>query len=75
MGTEFFFFFMVELARFLVDSLFVKVAMEMNQVLIEQGDLLSKYVEQFFKAHDFLEFFLFMDCLQLTAVYCNRRGV
>ena len=27
----------------------VKVIMEMNQVLIEQGDLLYKYLEQFFK--------------------------
>ena len=52
MGTKFFFFFMVELARFLVDGLLfpLKVTMEMNQVLIEQGDLLYKYLEQFFKA-------------------------
>ena len=51
MGTEFFFFLLVELARFLVDSLFLlKVTMEMNQVLIEQGDLLYKYLEQFFRA-------------------------
>ena len=28
----------------------VKVTMEMNQVLIEQGHLLYKYLEQFFKA-------------------------
>ena len=28
----------------------MKVTMEMNQVLIEQGDLLYKYLEQFFKA-------------------------
>ena len=28
----------------------MKVTMEMNQVLIEQGDLLNKYVEQFFRA-------------------------
>ena len=27
----------------------VKVTMEMNQVLIEQGDLLYKYLEQFFR--------------------------
>ena len=49
MGTEFFFFFMVELARFLV-LIPMKVTMEMNQVLIEQGDLLYKYLEQVFKA-------------------------
>ena len=28
----------------------MKVTMEMHQVLIEQGDLLYKYLEQFFKA-------------------------
>ena len=28
----------------------MKITMEMNQVLIEQGDLLYKYLEQFFKA-------------------------
>ena len=28
----------------------MKVTMEMNQVPIEQGDLLYKYLEQFFKA-------------------------
>ena len=28
----------------------MKVSMEMNQVLIEQGDLLYKYLEQFFRA-------------------------
>ena len=28
----------------------MKVTMEMNQVLIEQGDLLHKYSEQIFKA-------------------------
>ena len=34
-----------------VESLIpMKVTMEMNQVLIEQGDLLYKYLEQFFKA-------------------------
>ena len=42
---------MVELARFMVDFLFLmKVTMEMNQVLIEQGDLLYKYLEQVFRA-------------------------
>ena len=56
----------------------LKVTMEMNQVLIEQGDLLYKCLEQFFKAsrHDFS--WLHLLCyrwivLQLTAVYCNRR--
>ena len=28
----------------------MKVTMEMNQVLIEQGDLLYKYLEKFFRA-------------------------
>ena len=51
--------------------------MEMNQVLTEQGDLLYKYLEQVFKVMIFLNSFtlLQMDRLQLTAVYCNRRGV
>ena len=55
----------------------MKVTTEMNQVLIEQGDLLFKYLEQFFKAMIFLNSFtlLQMDRLQLTAVYCNRRCV
>ena len=55
----------------------MKVTMEMNQVLIEQGDLLYKYLEQFFRARFFLNSFtlLQMDRLQLTAVYCNRLGV
>ena len=30
--------------------MFMKVTMEMSQVLIEQGDLFYKYLEQFFKA-------------------------
>ena len=53
----------------------MKVTMEMNQVLIEQGDLLNKYLEQFFRACFFLNSItlLQMDRLQLTAVYCNRR--
>ena len=50
MGTEFFFFFMVELARFMVDLIPMRVTMEINQVLIEQGYLLFKYLEQFFRA-------------------------
>ena len=50
MGTEFFFFSTVELARFLVDFFPMKVTMEMNQVLTEQGVLLYNYWEQFFKA-------------------------
>ena len=50
MGTEFF-IFMVEIGKVL-GGLFIpmKVTMEMNQVLIEQGDLLYKYLEQFFRA-------------------------
>ena len=48
MGTKF--FFMVELARFMVDPVIpMKVTMEMNQVLTEQGDLLYKYLELFFR--------------------------
>ena len=46
----------------------MKVTMEMNQVLIEQGDLLCMI---------FLNSFILlqMDRLQLTSVHCNRRGV
>ena len=54
----------------------MKVTMEMNQVLIEQGDLLYKYLETSLQGMFFLNLFtlLRMDRLQLTAVYCNRRG-
>ena len=79
MGTEFFFFFfMVELARFLVDSLFLwKSPLRWNQVLIERSDLLYKYLETILQGMIFLNSFtmLQMDRLQLTAVYCNRRYV
>ena len=49
--------------------------MEMNQALIEQGDLLYKYLETSLQGMIFLNSFtlLQMDRLQLTAVYCNRR--
>ena len=55
----------------------MKVTMEMNQVLIEQGDLLYKYLETSLQGMIFLNSFtlLQMDRLQLTAVYCNRRCV
>ena len=54
----------------------LKVTMEMNQVLIKQGDLLYKYLETILQGIIFLNSFtlLQMDRLQLTAVYCNRRG-
>ena len=58
MGTEFFFFYMVELAMFMVDSLsliLVKVTMEMNQVLTERGDLLNSICHNS-SGQDFLEF-------------------
>ena len=53
----------------------MKATMEMNQVLIEQGDLLYKYLETSLQGMIFLNSFtlLQMDRLQLTAVYCNRR--
>ena len=53
----------------------MKVTMEMNQVLIEQGDLLYKYLETILQGMIFLNSvtLLQMDRLQLTAVYCNRR--
>ena len=55
----------------------LKVTMEMNQVLIEQGGLLYKYLETILQGMIFLNSFTLvqMDRLQLTAVYCNRRGV
>ena len=54
----------------------LKLTMEMNQVLTEQGDLLYEYLEQFFGARFLLDSItlLQVDRLQLTAVYCNRRG-
>ena len=54
----------------------MKLTMEMNQVLIEQVDLLYKYLETILQGMIFLNSFtlLQMDRLQLTAVYCNRRG-
>ena len=63
----------------MVDSglfILMKVNMEMNQVLIEQGDLLYKQVfGTILQGMIFLNSFtlLQMDRLQLTAVYCNRR--
>ena len=55
----------------------MKVTVEMNQVLIEQGDLLYKYLETSLWCMTFLNSFtlLQMDRLQLTAVYYNRRRV
>ena len=53
----------------------MKVTMEMNQVLIEQGDLFYKYLETILQGMIFLNSFtlLQMDRLQLTAVCRNRR--
>ena len=53
----------------------MKVTMEMNQVLIEQGDLVYKYLETILQGMIFLNSLtlLQMDRLQLTAVYSNRR--
>ena len=55
----------------------MKVTMEMYQVLIEKGDLFFKYLETILQGMIFLNSFtlLQMDRSQLTAVYCNRRGV
>ena len=49
--------------------------MEMNQVLIEQCDLLYKYLETSLQGTIFLNSvtLLQMDRLHLTAVCCNRR--
>ena len=45
----------------------MKVTMEMNRVLIEQGDLLHKNLEQFFRARFFLEFIYFVTDGSFTA--------
>ena len=49
--------------------------MEMNQILIEQGDLLNAVFGKILLDKTFLNAItlLQMDRLQLTAVYCNRR--
>ena len=54
----------------------MKVTMEMNQVLIEQGDFFIKVFGTILQGMIFLNLsnLLQMDRLQLTAVYCNRRG-
>ena len=55
----------------------MKVTMEMNQVLTERSDLLNAVFGTIFLDKTFLNSItlLQMDRLQLTAVYCNRRGV
>ena len=55
----------------------MKVTMEMHQVLTERGDLLNAVVEKILLDKTLLNSItlLQMDRLQLTAVYCNRRGV
>ena len=55
----------------------MKVTMEMSQVLIEQGSLLYNYLETILQGMIFLNSstLLQLDRLQLTEVYCNRRGV
>ena len=55
----------------------MKVTMEMHQVLTERGERDTSIWNKC-SGHDFLEFIYFvvqMDRLQLTVVYCNRRGV
>ena len=51
----------------------MKVTMEINQVLIEQGDLFFKYLETILQGMIFLNSFtlLQIDRLQLTAVVQN----
>ena len=53
----------------------MKVTMEMNQVLTEQGDLLYSIWNNS-SGQDFFEFNYFVTAGSLTAdaVYCNRRG-
>ena len=70
MGTEF--FFLYGGVGKVLGGLFIpmKVTMEKNQVMIEQGDLLYKYLETILQGMIFLHSFtlLVMDRLQLTAV-------
>ena len=55
----------------------MKVTMEMNQVLMEQGHLFFQVFGIILQGMIFLNSFtlLQLDRLQLTAVYCNRREV
>ena len=55
----------------------MKSTMEMNQVLIEQGDQSYQAFGTSLQGMLFLSSFtlLQMEHLQLTAVYCDRRGV
>ena len=57
---------MVELAKFLRDSLFLWKSQEMNQVMIEQGDLLYKYFETILQGVIFFEFIDFVADGSLT---------
>ena len=71
------FFFMVELARFMVDSLFLwESRWGWDQVLTERGDLLYSIWNNS-SGQTFLNSITLwqMDRLQLTAVCCNRRRV
>ena len=54
----------------------MKVTMEMHQVLNERGDLLIAVFGKIPRDKTFLNSItlLQMDRLQLSAVYCNRRG-
>ena len=55
----------------------MKVTMEMNQVLIKQGDLFLQVFGTILQGMNSLNSFtlLQMDRLQLTSVYCNRWRV
>ena len=79
MGTKFFFFFMVELAKFLVDSLFLwKSPWRWTKYWLNRATCYARIWKQFIlQGMIFLNSFtlLQMDRLQLSAVYCNWRGV
>ena len=52
-----------------------KVKTEMHQVLSERGDLLLAVYGKFLRKKTFMNsIYVVIDRLQLTAVYCNRRG-
>ena len=74
MGTKF--FFMVELARFMVDSLFQWKSRWRWTKYWQNGVTCCTVFGTILRSKTFLNSvaLLQMDRLQLTAVYCNRRG-
>ena len=72
-----FFLHLVAMERILVVFLRIRRKSQQKRIMIERGDLLFADLWRKLQANGFHEFVLFyyIDRLQLTAVYCNRRGV